>query len=84
MLRVTAGNLNQTFSSDLLMEENTVHCLDFHYYLTDALANEKIEFGWKSDTETQVLGEVVSDPVAKWQQTQIEFTSSSVDYYKVR
>ena len=80
---VTGGNLNQTFSTDLLMEANTVHCLDFFYYLTDALTNEKMEFGWKSDTETQVLGEVVSDPAPKWQQTRIEFRTSSAEEYKV-
>ena len=84
LIRVPNGPLDQTFSSDLLMEASTVHCLDFYYYLTDALANEKIEVGWKSDTESQVLGEVVSDPAPKWQQRRIEFTSSFAESYKVR
>ena len=66
------------------MEANTVHCLSFFYFLTEAVANDKIEVGWRSDTETEILGEVVPNLVPKWEQRRIEFTSSSTEYYKVR
>jgi hypothetical protein len=66
------------------MEANTVHCLDFYHYLTDAKNNEKIEVGWKSDTQGQLLGQVVFDPSPKWQQSRMQFTTSSADYYQVR
>ena len=84
LMRVTNGPFDQTFSSDLLMEANTAHCLTFYYFLMEAVANDKIEVGWRSDTETQVLGEVVPNLVPKWEQRRIEFTSSSTEYYKVR
>ena len=48
------------------------------------LTNEKIEVGWRSDTETKVLGEVVPNPRTQVAAARIEFTSSSTEYYKVR
>ena len=49
----------------------------------DAANNEKIEVGLESERGSQTLGQVVSVLEPKWQQSRIEFTSSSAQEYKV-
>ena len=83
---VTVKNvlLDQMFSTTLFMEPNTVHCLDFQYYLTNTSANEKIEVGWQSYTGSGDLGSVTSVRTAKWEPRRFPFSSSSEREHQVR
>ncbi len=81
----TSGSANYTYLTNVQRSSNTVQCLDFYYYMSDALQNAKLQVEWNKDEDTQQIVEVtavVSEN--KWQHSRTDFTvPSSLSSYQV-
>jgi hypothetical protein len=87
MYGLVTGNtshFDQTLSTSVRAEVNTVHCLDFYFFLTHELANQSVEVGWSSGPETELMGELKSVSESRWQRSRISYTTPWTQDHQVR
>jgi hypothetical protein len=74
-VRTNTGDFNETYWTNVSTRSNTVHCLDFFYYLTDAFNEAKISFGWQSNETTTTIVELTALSENRWQRSQTTYMS---------
>ena len=83
MIRADYGLFNNINFVNIETKSSTTHCLDFYYYLTDALDDAKIAVGWEANGVTESIVEVTALSENKWQHSRVTFTSPSSEIYMV-
>ncbi len=69
------GYFDEIYLTNVSTKSSTVHCLDFFYYLTDALDEAKITVGWKSNELISTIVEVTALSENRWQQSRTTYRS---------
>jgi hypothetical protein len=75
--------INFTYYTRIETESNKMHCLDFYYYMTNALNDAKMNVGWTDASMTISIVEVIAQSENKWQNSRTTFNSSSSQIYQV-
>jgi hypothetical protein len=65
------------------MKPNTVYCLDFFYYITDALDEAKISVEWKINETMTIIVEVSALSENRWHQSRTTYMSLSSEMNQV-
>lgn len=74
---------DQTYLTNVSRSSSTTQCIDFYYYIPERLNNAKIQVGWKTNTQTHDIVELVAEAESKWLYNQITFTAPSASSYQV-
>ena len=88
MYGLVTGNtsqFDQTLSTTVTAEEvNTVHCLDFYFFVTPEMTNESVMVGWSNGPETELLGELKPVGESRWQRVRVSYTTPWTQVHQVR
>ncbi|CAF4086809.1 unnamed protein product [Rotaria magnacalcarata] len=77
------GVFDQTYTTKVKKHSSTIQCLDFYYYVPDMFNNAKMQVGWKIDTDTEQIVEVIAQPENKWQNSRSNFMSPASSPYEL-
>ncbi|CAF4116572.1 unnamed protein product [Rotaria magnacalcarata] len=77
------GVFDQTYTTKVKKHSSTIQCLDFYYYVPDMFNNAKMQVGWKIDTDTEQIVEVMAQPENKWQNSRSNFMSPALSPYEL-
>jgi hypothetical protein len=83
MIKANHEAINYTYFTNIDIESNKVHRLDFYYYLTDPFDDAKMTVGLTAEGMTQTIVQVQKPSENKWQHSRTTFTSPSSQIHQV-